>query len=192
MRILFRKKAAAFAAIGFFALTSCGEEQGEAVTGNAESQIPATSQPTTTTSQNGLSQISGCDLLSEEEAATISKGLKSEDKDSFAGAASVCTWNTSIDRGVPIEKGITFGISIRPSQSVAEVSVRGQAQVSDEEFASRTAKLVAENDGIEGSCLFSFAVAEGRVDITAESKNTKRSCTAVEDVATIIEPKLPD
>lgn len=186
---------AALAAAGTLILGACGDENGQAIPG--ETIPPATSDPTSGPSTpapggGGLAQVNACDLLTDDEAATISKGLEKEDLGAMAGATSACEWNTSIDRGVPLEDGITFGISIQPSQSVDEVSVRGDAKVTDGDVKGRTAKQVAENDGNPGSCLLSFAAENGRVDLGAESYgDTERSCTAVDKVSTIIESKLP-
>lgn len=184
-------RVAAVLVAGALAVAGCADESGEAVPPNgvtspstdASSQAPSTAPVQ-------LEAVKACDLLTDEEAATMSPGLAAEDLGSSA-AHSVCEWSTSVDRGVPIEDGVTFGIATRPSQAVDEVSVRGEAKVTDGKVGQRQAKQVAENDGIEGSCLLVIAVGSGRVDITVETGKTDRACNIADDVSTIIEPKLP-
>lgn len=192
MPITFRTAGAAIAAAtAALILGSCGEETGEALPGATQTYSTTTSPPTTTQGGSQLAKINACDLLTDEEAATIGKGLEKEDLGAFGGATDVCEWSTSVDSGVPIDKGITFGISIRPSQTVADVTVEGEAKVTDGDVSGRTAKLVAENASAEGACMLSFAAEDGRVDIIAESYDTEQSCAAIDDVSTIIEPRLP-
>ncbi|GAA5105161.1 DUF3558 family protein [Haloechinothrix salitolerans] len=192
MRITFPVAGALLAAT-VFALAGCGQEEGQANPGKVtDSQITAP-QSTSTQEESQLSEAKACDLLTKSEATNaIGKGLEKSDVEPVGGESSACEWSTSIDSNVPIEKGITMAISIRPEQSVHEVVVQGKAKVSDRDLAGRQAKLVEENSGAEGGCMMSFAAENGRIDIIARSYNTQRSCTAVKDVATIIEPKLPE
>lgn len=192
MRI--RSQTSRFASVlvaGALTVAGCSDESGEALP-SIETTPPRTEATSHAPHTGGaqLEAVNACDLVTEDDAATLSPGLAAEDLGSSA-AHSVCEWSTSVDRGVPIEDGITFGIATRPAQAVDEVSVRGGAKVTDGKVGQRHAKRVAENDGIEGSCLLVIEVGSGRVDITVEARKTDRACQIASDISTIIEPKLP-
>lgn len=189
-----RKQLATLLAVAAIALTACAEEPGTASPAQPStppaSATSSISQPST--SQDApLDQVNTCTLLTDQEAAKFSAGLAVEDLGAIAGTSSSCIWSSSVDRGVPIEQAIVFGIDIRPTQTLDEVSVRGNAKVTTGKVGVRLAKQVAENDGIPGSCLLVFTVGSGRVDIRAETRDTARACRVVSEMSTFIDPRLP-
>lgn len=173
------------AAIG---LMGCADEDGEALPSTGTP--PPNTEPSSQAPSNQLETVNACDLLTDDEAATVSQGLKAENKGS-SGAHSVCFWSTSVDRGVPIEKGVVFSIATRPTQDLDDFQALDGGKVTLGKAGQRPAKLIAEDGGIEGSCVLAIAVGSGRVDIGADVRKTDRACQVVSDVSTIIEPKLP-
>lgn len=107
----------------------------------------------------------------------------------MGGSSDGCSWATSIDRGVPIEKAVSFGIDIRPQHTTDQTNV-GIGTATDGEVEGREAKQVSEVSG-DGSCMLAFAAENGRVDIVVATKQTERSCEIASEVSTLIEPKLP-
>ncbi|MGH3467141.1 MAG: DUF3558 domain-containing protein [Thermocrispum sp.] len=177
-------------------LASCSDKDGgNGLPGDPNTPPPVTqpsAAPSTAPAQGGeLEKIKACDLLTDDEAATISKGFAAEDTGPGSGASSSCGWDTSIDRGIPIDKHISLGINIRPWQSVDEYFVSSTGKVTDGDVEGRKAKQVAENGG-EGTCELAFAAEAGRVDVTVSTKQIERACEIAGEVSTLIEPKLPE
>lgn len=181
-------------------LAGCADEGGEALPSNGtiSPKTTASSQaPGTPASE--LEAVSACDLLTDDEAATISQGLEAKDLGS-AAAHSVCEWRTSVDRGVPIEDGLVFDIATRPTQNLEDLQALDGGKVTDGKVGQRKAKQIAEDGRIKGSCLLGIAVGAGRVDIGVERVEhpgkqsydvTEKACEDASKVSTIIEPKLP-
>lgn len=173
------------------ALASCEDEGGKALPGGPNT--PPSSAPSSAPGQGGgeLEKIQACDLLTEQEAATISEGLKAEDLGPRSGSSDSCSWETNGD-DVSIDKYVVFGIDIRPGQTVDDYFVSTTGKVTDGKVGEgRKAKQVAENGG-KGSCELTFATENGRVDIGVSIKDTERACEIASDVSTLIEPKLPE
>lgn len=196
MRRLRRPAGLAVAAsAAILVLTACGDEDGNALPGSPSSPSPtthvSTQQPSTPGQGSGeLAVVKACDLLTDAEAASISKGFAVKEEGPVGGSSDTCSWETSVDRGVPIEKHVSVSIAIRPQQTVDETNL-GLGKATDGEVGSRKAKQVAE-DGGEGTCLLAFAAETGRVDILIQAKQTDRACDIASDVSTLIEPRLPE
>lgn len=195
MRVLPQKaRLTAALAVMAITLTACSDEPGTATPtqpGPTSTSAPSSASQPSSSQSGALEQVKACTLLTEQEAATISAGLAYEDKGAIAGTSSSCDWSSSVDRGVPIEQAIVFRIDIRPTQTLDEVSIRGNAKVTTGKVGVRPAKQVAENDGIRGSCLLVFTVGSGRVDVGVETRDTDRACKAASDISTFIDPRLP-
>lgn len=178
---------AAAIVVSAMGLMGCADEDGQALPSNG------TATPNTDASSQApvqLEAINACDLLGDDEAATLSPGLAVEDLGS-SGAHSVCRWSTSVDKGVPIDEGVTFGIATRPTQDLDDLQSLDGGKVTDGKVGQRSAKIIAEDGRIEGSCVLGIEVGTGRVDINVEAKKTDRACQIASDISTIIEPKLP-
>ncbi|OZM73242.1 hypothetical protein CFN78_10270 [Amycolatopsis antarctica] len=133
-----------------------------------------------------LAALKACDLGSEQEFAEFRVTRPGEDKGARFGATSSCVW---IGRSVG-ERATALGISIRPSQGLAEVNVTA-GQVSDGKVGERTAKQLAGGTG--GSCeLFVEMGPTARVDLSASGAiEVPEACDLVGKLAEIVEPKLP-
>lgn len=169
-------------------LAACGGEGGEALPSNGTT--PPNTDASSQAPSNPLEAVNACDLMTDDEAVTISAGLDAEDKGS-SGAHSVCEWSTSVDRGVPIEEAVVFDIATRPTQNVDNLRALDGGKVTLGNVGDRKAKQVAEDGRIEGTCVLGISVGSGRVDIGVKARRTDRACQVASDVSTIIEPKLP-
>lgn len=182
-------RSSALIAAALIVLAGCGEEPGTP-TPTSGTQ-PASQAPNTTSSgstgpaADALETMNPCDLLTAAEASRMGERIESR---GLMGTKD-CSWRSNPSVG--LDKFLVFGITLRPGQTLDQISVRGNATVTTGQVGQRRAKNVAENDGAEGSCLLVFEVDTGRVDITVESKNTERSCKVASDVSTIIDPRLP-
>lgn len=175
-------------------LSACGDEDGKALPGSPTAPPPtthvSTQQPSTPGQGTGqLEAMKACGLLTDTDAASISKGFAVKEEGPVGGSSDTCSWETSVDRGVPIDKHVSVSIALRPQQSVDETNL-GLGKATDGDVEGRKAKQVAE-DGGEGTCLLAFAAENGRVDILIHAKQTERACEIASDVSTLIEPKLP-
>lgn len=182
---------AVIAAAAVMAVAACGNEPGNANPGPTTEPTSVSSPAEQTTEQpsSELASVKACELLTEADAQRVGPSVGDPDEDgAAAGVSSSCTWQRSVSHSLG---PLVFGIDLRPSQTVDEVLASSEAKVTSGKVGEREAKQVAEDGGIVGGCMLSFAVGTGRVDIIVESEKTDVSCKAASDISTIIEPKLP-
>lgn len=153
------------------------------------SSTQATGQP----SAGALSDVVACDLLTGSELSQLGISTSGTDAGVRGGTGtSGCDFqrpNTS-DR-----KGFAFGITVRPAQGIDSVLLQDGWSKTPGEIGpdKRSAVLLERTGGGGGACLIALAVgSNARVDVNAVAgSDTELACKTVNDVAKLIEPKLP-
>lgn len=175
-------------------LSGCSGEGGtpSPATGSISS-APRSSSTLSSPAATGVNGLSACDLFTAEEAKKIGVSGAGTDNGSMAGSGtSRCEWSKPFVGG---EGGFTLSIVVRPAQGIETVDVGPGTTKEEGGFQGRKAVQVkgAEDGTAKGQCMVALAVGPGaRVDIGATAgTDTQFACDTVNDVATIVEPKLP-
>jgi len=156
------------------ALTACSSAE-------AGSPRPADPDVTSESGGPGLDQIEPCDLLTGDDLSRL--GLSGGDDADF-GDSPGCDWSKSGDFGVLI------GLS--PDLGAEEANLSG-ATPEPITLGSHDALRVEEQGGAEGSCAILIVVSDSSyVDVSATAGgDTPKACDKANEVAELIEPKLP-
>jgi hypothetical protein len=138
-----------------------------------------------------LASVRACSLVSGTEAQQAVPGIgAAQDMGARGGSGtSDCRWDKSAVNG---HGGVTFGVTVRPTQALTEFVVTG-GELTSGTAGSHKANLIKNNEG-PGSCAMAIAVGSGRVDITtavSTADTTDDACAVVNKVSDIVEPKLP-
>jgi Protein of unknown function (DUF3558) len=185
-------------AVATLSLFSCSAEKtgGPLPANGAETN--ATSQstsagPASSGNQGGssakLAEIKACDLLTSQEAAVFKAQGEGQDGDTAAsGATSNCKWVGRAASGA----STNLSISVRATQGIDSVQSGGRQLISGKLNGRPSTKLV-DNSG--SYCMFSLAVSSNsRVDlgyVVVGASDATEACNVDEEVANIVEPKLP-
>lgn len=150
-----------------------GEPGAPSVPPSAAVPAPSSAAPTT-----GLATIQACDLLTVEEATSLS--VPAQGRPQTIVGLRRCGWNTA-------EGGISTGIN-------EELGINGVmlADASNITIGRHRAKRAVE-DGGPGYCVVIFAVGE-TANVAVQAlylRDTPRACAAVDRAAAFVEPKLP-
>lgn len=177
-------------------LGGCSGEGGSpapAPTTVASSSPASSSQSAGKPNDGGLSGVIACELLNKSELSQLGVSAPGTDAGVRGGTGtSGCDWQrpTSSD-----SEGFALGITVRPAQGIDSVVLQDGWSKTPGEFGAdkRSAVLLERTKGGGGACMIALAVGqEARVDInTAAGGNTELACSTANDVAKLIEPKLP-
>jgi hypothetical protein len=181
----------AVTALAAAACTTTQPGQAAPPTGPPTSPANSTS-PSATTS--GLAGLNACVLLNDLEAQQAVPSARTHiDKGQLAGAGtSTCEWDTLVTNE---SGGVTFGITVRPTQRLKDVSLRTpNAERSDTTSTAGRQIALVKNNGAGISCFAAIAVGSGRVDINATTlrgATTEQMCSIVSKIDDYVEPRLP-
>ncbi|WAL65808.1 DUF3558 family protein [Amycolatopsis cynarae] len=159
----------------------------------AGSLAPSSASPSSAaTAASKLSGVNACALLADSEAQQIAPGAGSHTDYGDAGGAgtSVCGWTKPVVNG---QGGVSFGIVVRPAQSINDLAVKPGGQLSrPTSTGGRQVALVKNNEG-KGTCLAAIAVGSGRIDINATTMHdtTEQMCSVVSKIDDFVEARLP-
>ncbi|WP_425273069.1 DUF3558 domain-containing protein [Saccharomonospora piscinae] len=130
-------------------------------------------------------ELEPCDLLSVGDLDEYGAFEDGEYKD--LGSARSCSWQLSNEGGVD---GFVVALNVRDSQNVDSMNDVG-AGIKNLNIDGRTAARV-ENPRY-GDCTVGIEIdAQSRVDVTVNGlSSTEESCPIAEDVARVMEPRLP-
>jgi hypothetical protein len=143
---------------------------------SAASSAPSSAAPST-----GLATIEACDLLTAEEAASLS--VPAQGRPQTIVGLRRCGWNTAeggISTGINEKLGIN-GVMLTDASSITNIMI-----------GRHRAKRAVE-DGGPGYCSVIFAVGD-TANVTGQAlylKDTPRACAAADRAAAFVEPKLP-
>jgi hypothetical protein len=161
--------------------TGCSLPPAAAPHGEAGSSVPlsaASPAPSSAAPSTGLATIQACDLLTAEEAASLSVPAQGR-PDTVLGLRR-CDWGTA-------EGGISTGIN-------EKLGINGVVltSASNVTIGRHRAKRAME-DGGPGYCAVILAVGDtANVSVLGLYLNdTPRACAAADRAAAFVEPKLP-
>lgn len=172
-------------------LSGCSEEPGLPTPNSSTPNQPDTSVASSSApGGTGLAGMSACELMTATEAKPLGITKPSEDSGELAGTGtSRCQWMKDFEGG---EGGFTLSIVVRPEQGIDSVRVDPGWTSENGEFEGRQARILKQERAGGGSCLLAIEVSKrSRVDVGATGDSTDQTCGLVNDVATIVEPKLP-
>lgn len=176
---------AAVVLMGF--VSGCtSDEKGIAGPRDSVSVSPSYSTTSAPESSGAISiSIDPCEILSSEDLASYGKF---ESKQRTLGGARSCLWQRSIEGSQGVA---TFSLNVRDAQSIETVNDVGGG-VLEGEVNGRPA-AVAENPH-SGSCTVAMKIDDNsRIDVTITTppNRDEGSCQFGEEVAYLIEPRLP-
>ena len=161
-------------------LASCSPSTGgNATPGTTSSSPPAPTGGASTTS------LQPCDLISSADASGLQ--LTQQGGPVTALGARSCTWSKPVD--INGQNGYTLGIDIRDSQSVSSFN-RGGFTLTQDNIGSHQGIQAVANGG--GGCSVVIGVGStSRVDVVVSMTDTTAACQFVNQIAKIVEPRLP-
>jgi uncharacterized protein DUF3558 len=174
--------------------TACSSPQtGQASPTSDQPSASSASSPSSSGATSSLAGLKACTLLSDNEAQQVAPGADAhEDHGQLGGTGtSNCQWNTHAtnDSG-----GVTFSITVRPSQGLSDINLKAGASRSDTTSTSGRQVVLVKNNGAGISCFAAIAVGSGRVDINATTlrdATTEQMCSIVSKIDDYVEPRLP-
>ncbi|MGH3517205.1 MAG: DUF3558 family protein [Haloechinothrix sp.] len=181
------------AAAALVLASSCSEEPG---TPSPNDNPGENTQPTAATSGPAgtpLDAIVACDLLSVQDLSQFDVTEPGVDEGALGGSdTSACGWDrASTDK----HAGASFGIVVRPNQGIDSVVVNSDRTIEDGSFEDRPARILKQQRAAGASCMLALAVGNtSRVDVNvvaAGRATLDEVCDTVNEIATIVEPKLP-
>lgn len=160
------------------------------------SQTPGQASGTTTTDGGGTQTTSGggdtststggsgslpvdqpCSLLSSADLQQL--GVSDQPTQDMVGTAHTCELDTDSDHII---------VGIRTNAGLADLT--GPAAITDTQVGHHQAKEMKDTSA--NSCLVSVGVSDtSRIDVTATGDGTDNPCTAAENAAKLVEPRLP-
>ncbi|MGH3721522.1 MAG: DUF3558 family protein [Pseudonocardiaceae bacterium] len=158
----------------------CAPQQAAIPKGEPVPSVPPTT-PSSAAPTTGLAAVQVCDLLTTEEAASLS--VPAQGRPETVLGLRRCGWNTAeggISTGINEKLGIS-GVVLTDASSITNVTV-----------GHHRAKRAVE-DGGPGYCSVFFAVGDtANVGVLAlYLNNTTRACAAADRAAAFVERKLP-
>ncbi|MGQ0773628.1 MAG: DUF3558 family protein [Pseudonocardiales bacterium] len=166
------------------AAAGCLASGADTPTVEPDTSVPSSSQASpqpSVTSPTGLAAIEACDLLTEQDLATLGVPPQGRPND-IAGLRS-CDWPTPegvVSTAINEDLGID-GLNLTDASSVTDITI-----------GSHQAKRVVEGSG-PGYCDIFFPVGDNaNVGVSALYLNdTSRACSVADQAAALVEPKLP-
>lgn len=165
--------------------------------GEPSAAVPADSSSGSATSAaqpsatgGALDGLRACDLLTASEAEPLGIAEPGVDNGALAGTGtSRCEWSKPFVNG---DGGFALSVVVRPEQTIGTVKVLSGWSSENGEFNGRSARILKQVRAGGASCMLAIALGESsRIDIGATGDSTDQTCGLVNDVASIIEPKLP-
>jgi hypothetical protein len=181
------------AAAALTAAACTSTQTGQASPPSGQTAASSASSSASSGPANGLVGLNACTLLTDTEAQQVASGADAhEDQGALGGTeTSNCQWNTHAtnDSG-----GVTFSITVRPSQGLNDITVKVGAERSDTTSTGGRQVALVKNNGAGTSCFAAIAVGSGRVDINATTlrgATTEQMCAIVSKIDDYVEPRLP-
>lgn len=171
-------------------LAGCSDEPGTPTpttpAGNAGASTSHAGEP-----GGALANLVACELLTPADVKFLEITEPGEDQGSLGGTGtSSCGWNRSSS---PSRSALALDVTVRPEQGIDSVEP-GSGTITDGEFEGRPSRQVRDFMG-DGDCMLAISVGDtARVDIGLNDTDddTDKACDAVNKIATVVEPKLPD
>jgi Protein of unknown function (DUF3558) len=157
------------------AIGGSGSQGGSATSGD--------SSPSSTTTASGTQSLQPCNLLTASDLARY--GLHKTDSGTALGART-CNWQNVTTNG---GAGYAVGVDIRDNQGVSTANTQGYTV---------TTVTLGTHHGVQlaspGACVVILGVTNtSRVDIGGNDgyANQDQSCAEANNIANLVEPKLP-
>ncbi|WP_186382318.1 DUF3558 family protein [Amycolatopsis rhizosphaerae] len=183
------------AAAALTAVACSSTQSGQPLPMNGQTPTSSARPSSTGTAATGskLSGLNACALLADGEAQQIVPGAGIHvDQGELGGiGTSNCRWSKSVTNG---QGGVTFGLTVRPAQSVKDVVVQSGGQLSSTTSTGGRQVALVKNNGAGISCFAAIAVGSGRVDIdvtTVRGATAEDMCAIVSKIDDVVEPRLP-
>lgn len=186
MRDVWVRSGAAALATTLAVLAACGgEEEGMPTAADTSASSTPTSlnppsRPTQTETGSDLLQMDPCELLTEDERGQLD--LQRGERDDIGGTAAVCVWNQD-GTGV-------VDVILWPNLGFDGLNTAGRT-VTDVTIGSHPGRRL-EHTNVTGFCDVDVAITESSsVTVGAVHAETGPACELAEQVAWLIEPRLP-
>lgn len=168
-----------------FAAAGCSAPDGRIPVGQPGTSIPASSKispPPAAAPLSGLAAIQACDLLTTQEAISLSLPPRG-DADEILGLRR-CDWTPLGGGGI--------AAAIDEERGIDKLVLTDASNITDITIGRYHARRAMETSG-PGYCKVFFAVGDSaNVSVLALYLNdTPRACAVADQAATLIEPKLP-
>lgn len=179
-------RAVAVAATALASLSACGGEEpgtpsAAETTINGSSTSPETSAPTSTPTDTGpdLVELAPCELLTADERAQLELP---EGKPDTLGGSPFCQWNKGAGNG-------TVGVALNLDAGLDDLNTTDRT-VTELPIGDHQGRRLEHN--VPGFCDVDIAITDSSsVTVGAVHDQTAPACELAEQVARLVEPKLP-
>lgn len=172
--------------VGFVGAACSPTEGGEAVPSSPQSGTPTStsSMPGDNTPQTSLADIAPCSLLSTQELAKLGNFPNPTPDDTGAGQS--CDYQKQ--REGTTDASLALSVDIHSEEGIDQINDMGEGINRTEANGRQLAQVPGP-----GGCMVSIGVTQtSRVDVIATGvEPTDRLCNTADEVAVIVEPKLP-
>lgn len=169
--------------------SACTSDEGGTplATGTGDATSSSSNEaPETSSSDPGGSAVADldpCTLLSTSELADY--GNLEGPKDPGFQSVRACDWQTPVGA----DEGLVIGVAVRDDAGVRDANDTG----SGIDFTEVDGREVARIPDAGGHCIIALGVTDSsRVDVNVTAPDTQRACEIADEVAGIVEPKLPE
>lgn len=186
--VTFKRLFCLFSALAVVSVSSCTSDEGGTPVPTGEStptsSSGADSEPSSPAGTSvALAGIDPCSLLSDAEIAAY--GNFGEPAPQNHGDDRSCNWQTQQGSG----DSIGISVDIRNSQGVSDANDAGLGIDTTEVGGRQVARIPTQT----GGCIIAIGVTESsRVDVRSNAFDNQKSCDIADDLAGIVEPKLPE